>query len=112
LIAALFLGIFISASSGIDEARAFSISNCSGSPIAVTAIPVDRGQRSNTASARLRPGASGNIPGNASLVDLKVYESDLVQTLRISVSKLNNSGSYSTIRMASGHWQLVEGKAC
>jgi len=113
LLAAVFAAfVMFAVNGGIEEANAVAISNCSGSTIAVTAIPSNAGQSGRSANARLNPGVSRNIMGSAPLVGVKVYEIDLVRTLRISAPQLDNNGTYSTIRMATGHWQLVQGKAC
>lgn len=94
-----------------DHAEAFAISNCSGSAIRIEAFAGNRGN-ARRLKATLKPGTSRNIIGSASLVGLKVYEASVVNTLRISEPGLDNRGSYSTVRMTSGQWQLVQGKAC
>ncbi len=70
------------------------------------------GASSKLHTAPVSTGASKRISADSSLLGLKIYENNLVNTLRISVQKLNSVGTYSTVRMPNGRWQLITGSAC
>ena len=94
-----------------SSSAALEIRNCSG-----TKINIEYQQASGTGSKpRISPvstGASKSIATGSNLIGLKIYENNLVNTLRISVRKLNSEGTYSTVRMPNGRWQLISGSVC
>lgn len=93
------------------SSAALEIHNCSGTAIKLELYQPDLKTIVST-KAGIASGTRHHINPRSKQVGVKIYEDALVDTLKVAAPALHSEGSYSTIRMSSGRWQLVSGDAC
>lgn len=110
-LSAFAIATFLATAFHPSNVHALTVANCTGTAIRIEVSGTSGGKRGfhNTHAS---PGATGRVMASDNLVSLRLFESNLVETLRVSAPSVRGDQPYSAVRLANGQWQLVVGSAC
>jgi hypothetical protein len=94
-------------------ASAMGIYNCTGTTIRVLGYNnddvVQAIARSNNV---IQPGGPGSLLNETGTFAIKVFQTGLIDQMRLSASFLNGRAIYSIVPGRNGPWEVVEGQRC